>query len=243
MIDSLTLTVAVAQPRCAAGEIALNAVAHAEAVDAACARVVVFPELSLTGYGFDVPALALDDPRLGPIVDACVRTGAVALVGAPVEDVDGRCYIAMLAIEGSGVRVAYRKFNVHSSEAGRFSLGPADHAVLDVDGWRLGLAICRDTGIPRHAATTAAAGIDVYVAGILEHSADAAVVEGRARRIVEEHGVWVAFASFAGSTGEGYDDALGRSAIWGPDGQVHAQAGPEVGGLARAILVRPAVDR
>ena len=56
----------------------------------------------------------------------------------------------MLAIEGSGGRVAYRKFNVHSSEAGRFSLGPAEHAVLDVDGWRLGLAICRDTGIPRH---------------------------------------------------------------------------------------------
>jgi predicted amidohydrolase len=233
------LTVAVAQPLCVPGEIALNAVAHAEAVRAACARVVVFPELSLTGYSFDAPPVAPDDPRLAPIVDACAETGTLALVGAPVDDLDGRSYIAMLAVEGSGVRVAYRKFNVHSTETGRFCAGPTDHAVLDVDGWRLGLAICRDTGIPGHSAAAAAAGIDLYAAGILEHSADAAVPAERARRISKDHGVWVAIASFAGSTGEGYDDALGRSAIWAPDGQVQAQAGPETGEVARAALVRP----
>ncbi|MFC1400670.1 carbon-nitrogen hydrolase family protein [Streptacidiphilus jeojiense] len=236
MSDSLVL--AVAQPPCVSYGIAVNAVAHADAVRAAGARVVVFPELSLTGYEFDAPAVAVDDPRLGPIVDACAQSGTLALVGAPVDDPDGRSYIAVLAIDGAGATVVYRKVHVHSSEAGRFSPGPDVPAVVEVDGWRLGLAVCRDTGIPGHAAALAAEGMDVYAAGILDHRRDAAVPPERARRIAGEHGVWVAFAGFAGSTGEGFDEALGRSGIWAPDGRVLAQAGPEVGGIARAALNR-----
>ena len=43
------LRVAVAQPLCVPYDVGQNAVAHAAAVRAAAARVVVFPELSLTG--------------------------------------------------------------------------------------------------------------------------------------------------------------------------------------------------
>ena len=44
------LIVAVAQPPCAPHDVAGNARAHAAAVRDTRARVVVFPELSLTGY-------------------------------------------------------------------------------------------------------------------------------------------------------------------------------------------------
>jgi predicted amidohydrolase len=44
------LAVAAAQPPCASYDVAGNAAHHAAAVRAAGARVVVFPELSLTGY-------------------------------------------------------------------------------------------------------------------------------------------------------------------------------------------------
>ncbi|MBY8850513.1 hypothetical protein [Saccharothrix longispora] len=47
--------------------------AHAEAVRAARARVVVFPELSLTGYHFDAPVVSPDAPA--PLVAACAETG------------------------------------------------------------------------------------------------------------------------------------------------------------------------
>jgi predicted amidohydrolase len=108
--------------------------------------------------------------------------------------------------------------------------------VIEVDGWRLGLAICKDTGIPQHAADTAALGIDAYVAGVLESEDDAAVPEERARRIANDHGVPVAVASFAGSTGGGYAEAAGRSGIWAADGVAIARAGPETGDIARATL-------
>ena len=109
-------------------------------------------------------------------------------------------------------------------EAERFHPG-SEPAALDVDGWRLGLAICKDTGIEQHATDTAALVIDVYIAGVLESTEEAARQDERARRIATDHRVWVAVASFAGSTGGGYVQAAGRSAIWGPGGVLVAQAG------------------
>lgn len=229
------LTIAVAQPSCVPYDVAANAVTHAEIVRRAGARIVVFPELSLTGYELDAPAIALADARLAPIVAACAETGTIALVGAPVDGPAGRPQIGMLAVAGTGVAVVYRKVWLGGAEPGRF--GPGDEpAVLEVDGWRLGLAICRDTGIPQHAADTAALGIDVYVAGMLESADDVAVLDQRARRIAADHAVWVAISSFAGSAGGGYARAAGHSAIWRPGGQTVAHTGKEVGAIVRATL-------
>lgn len=230
-----TLVVAVAQPPCTAYDVAANAMTHAATVRSAGARVVVFPELSLTGYELDAPAISAEDRRLTPIVEACAESGALALVGAPVHGDAGRSYIAMLAVDGTGATVAYRKMWLGSAEADRFTPGP-EPAVIDVDGWRLGLAICKDTGIPQHAADTAALGIDAYVAGTVKSADEAALQAERARRVATEHHVWVAVASFAGSTGGGYAQAAGRSSIWTCDGVVVAKAGPETGAFARASL-------
>jgi predicted amidohydrolase len=229
------LTIAVAQPPCVPYDVAANAVTHAAAVRSAGARVVVFPELSLTGYELDAPAISADDPRLAPIVEACAETGSVALVGAPVNGDRDRSHIGMLAVEATGATVAYRKMWLGAVEAERFAPG-AKPEVLDVDGWRLGLAICKDTGIPQHASDTAALGIDAYVAGVLEFEADVTIPEQRARRIATAHGVWVAIASFAGSTGGGYDRAAGCSGIWAADGTELSRVGPEVGAIACATF-------
>ncbi|MEU8425607.1 carbon-nitrogen hydrolase family protein [Micromonospora sp. NPDC048835] len=218
------LRLAVAQPPCVPLDVAANAEAHAAAVRAACARVVVFPELSLTGYELHAPVVSVDDPRLAPLVEACAEADTLALVGAPVAG----DHIAMLAVTGGGATVAYRKMWLGDAEARRFRPGDTP-VVLDVDGWRVGLAICRDTGVAAHAARTAALGIDVYAAGVLESARDAAVTEQRAHRVATAHGAWVAVASFAGSTGGGYTEAAGRSGIWTPNGEVYARAGTAEG--------------
>lgn len=229
------LVIAVAQPPCRAADVATNAAAHAIMVRRAQARVVVFPELSLTGYEFDAAIVRPDDSRLAPIVEACRETGTLALAGAPVDGADGTRHIGVLAIDGTGARVAYRKVWLGGDEAGHFAPGPGP-VVLEVAGWRLGLAVCRDTGVPQHATDTAALGMDAYVAGVLETAEDAAVPGERARSIAAAHGVWVAIASFAGSTGEGYATAAGGSGIWRPEGVAVAEAGPDVGEIVRATL-------
>ena len=196
--------------------------------------MVVFPELSLTGYELDAPALAAEDPRLTPLVEACAAAGAVALVGAPLQGAAGQAHIAFLAVDGARAAVAYRKVWLGDAEARRFTAGAAP-AVLEVDGWRLGLAICKDTGVPQHAAATAALGIDAYVAGTVKGADEAELQDERARGVATAYGVWVAVASFAGSTG-GYDRAAGRSAIWSAAGVAVARAGTAPGAIARATL-------
>lgn len=229
------ITIAVAQPRCTPYDIAANVAAHAEAVRAAGARVVVFPELSLTGYHFDAPVVPFD--QVEPLVAACAEAGAVAFAGAPVAGP----HIGVLEVSGAGVRVAYRKVWLGGGEPVRFRPGDAP-AVVEVDGVRFGLAVCKDTGVPQHAADTVALGVDVYAACVLEHSWDSGVLDERARRVAAEHGVWVAMASFAGSTGEGYGSAAGRSAVWDPAGGIIARAGAEAGAVVRAVIAVGATD-
>jgi predicted amidohydrolase len=231
-----SLTIAAAQPRCTAHDVGANAVAHAAIIRSASARVVVFPELSLTGYELDAAPVAPDDERLSPIVDACAATGTVAFAGAPTAGADGE-HISVLAFDGADRWVAYDKMSLSDTEAKRFVPGRAP-AVVNVDGWRLGLAICKDTGIAEHADAVAAEGMDVYVAGVLDSADDASVQDERARRVTAHHGVWVVVASFAGSTGGGYEHAAAQSRIWSPDGTVVASAGPDVGRIAHATLTR-----
>jgi predicted amidohydrolase len=229
------LRVAVAQPLCVPYDVGQNAMAHAAAVRAAAARVVVFPELSLTGYELEAPALTAGDPRLCPLAVACAETGSVALAGAPVPGEAGRPHIAVLAVEGTGIAVAYRKLWLAAAEAERFSPGDKP-AVLDVDGWRLGLAICKDVSVPQHQADTTALGIDAYLAGTVMSADERAVQDERAGQMAASLRTWVAIASFAGATGGGYTECAGRSGLWSPYGEAVAQAGEEPGEIACAML-------
>ena len=53
------------------------------------ARIVVFPELSLTGYELDAEAVSPDEALI-VIAEACAQTNAIALAGAPVAGEAGR---------------------------------------------------------------------------------------------------------------------------------------------------------
>ncbi len=231
------LTVAAAQPRCIARDVRANALEHARAIRDARARVVVFPELSLTGYELDADPVSPDSELLTPIVDSCAATGAVVLVGAPVEE-GGRTHIAMLRAGATGIEVAYRKTFLGDDEAGRFSPGDGA-AALEIDGWRVGVGVCKDTGVDRHIADVAALDIDLYAAGLVHLPEELAEQERRAARIARACNAYVVFASFAGPTGGGYDRTAGVSSIWAADGRAIARAGDDSGEIARAVLAAP----
>ena len=220
------LTIAVAQPLCVPYDIAANAATHAATIRSAGARVVVFPELSLTGYELDAPAITADDPRLAPIVEACRRDGVAGAGGRPGP---GRGRAACTSGRWPSTARVPPSPIARCGWAGRSRSGSVREARRPCSrstAGGSGLAICKDTGIPQHAADTAALGIDAYVAGVLESTDDVAVPETRARRIAADHHVWVATASFAGSTGGGYDQAAGCSGIWSPDGVEVARQAP-----------------
>ena len=233
----MPLTIAVSQPSCRPRDVSANAQTHALAIRAARARVVVFPELSLTGYELDADPISLTDDVLEPIVKACATTNSVALVGAPVKERKGM-HIATLRVGTDGIEVAYRKSFLGGDEADRFSAG--DGAVaLDVDGWRLGMGICKDTGVPEHIRDVAALDVDVYVAGLVHRPEELFVQDERGATIARECDAYVAFASFAGPTGGGFTRTAGASTIWSPSGVVLARADTEPGSVARATVRHP----
>jgi len=168
-------------------------------------------------------------------VQACAESDCIAFVGAPAE-ADGQRFIAALRIKATGVDVAYRKSHPGGEELDRFSAGDGP-TVIDIDGWRLGMGICKDTGTAEHIAATAALAIDVYVAGLVHRPDELDEQDARGRRIAAACRSYVAFASFAGPTGGSYDATAGRSTIWSPEGTVIARASDTPGDIARAVLV------
>lgn len=108
--------------------------------------------------------------------------------------------------------------------------------MTEVDGWRVGMGICRDTGIDDHVRGTAALGVDVYVCGVVRHETELAEQQRRGRNISAVCDAPVVMASFAGPTGGGFTRTAGRSAIWSADGTVLAEADARPGGMARATL-------
>jgi len=234
------LIVAAAQPAVVAGDLAATVAAHAAAVRASGARLVVFPELSLTGYDLDAPALDPADPALLPLVDACRDAGAVALAGAPVE-LWGAHRIGVLVVTAAGARPVYAKMCLGGDEPAHFVAG--DRAgVVEVDGWRVGVGVCKDTRILEHLQQTRAETVDLYVAGLVHAPEELREFEQRARRIAGKLHVPVVFAGYAGRAAS-FGDTSGGSGIWDAEGRLLAQAGPEPGAVITATLApapRPA---
>jgi predicted amidohydrolase len=212
-----------------------NARAHASLIHSAQARVIVFPELSLTGYELDAEPVSPSEQALMSIVEACAEANSVALVGAPVAGTDGRLHIGTLQIGPDGVNVAYRKCYLGGEEPVRFAPGEGPVA-FELDGWRIGLGICKDTGVEQHILATAGLDIDLYAAGLVHLPSELDVQEDRASRIARACSAYVAFASFAGPTGGGFDRTAGVSSIWAADGTAITRAGVQPGELVHATL-------
>lgn len=114
---------AVAQSGSVAGDIETNIQRHLRFMELASSKgadLLMFPELSLTGYE---PALArelalrTDDPRLQPMRDLARELKLVTLVGAPVRSaIAGEVLIASLVFQAGGELALYYKQHLHSGE-------------------------------------------------------------------------------------------------------------------------------
>jgi len=244
-----SVLVAVAQLTAVPGNVEANVAAHVELVHVAAARgarLVAFPELSLTGYELErvaaEPALTLteDDPRLAPLRQACAVTGVTAVAGLSMPAPGGGRQLCALVLRDGGDPVRCAKTYLHGAEADVFAAGDGP-ALLDLEGHRLGLGICADAAHPEHACAAAAAGAEVYVCGAIfargTEQRIAAQATGRAR----ETGMFVLFALTSGPAGP--YDTRGGSGVWDPTGRALVRLGDEAPALAVAKLALSATPR
>jgi predicted amidohydrolase len=225
----MTICIAAAQSPSAAGDVEANVRTHVRFIDASRAAgvdLLVFPELSLSGYEPSLLggcALTPSDTRLAPIRDAARAAHMTVIVGAPQQcGGEGLPYIAAFAFAPDGTVDVYRKQYLHAGEEQYVQAGEIGAHCRELNGHRYALAICADTTHRTHAAAAAQAGAALYLAGVLiskngyEH--DAALMH----RYAADFGIGVLMANHAAPSG-GYDVA-GRSALWAPGGALLACA-------------------
>jgi predicted amidohydrolase len=232
----VTLVIAAAQSTSVPGNVSRNVEIHVRfgALAAECGvRLLIFPELSLTGYE---PALARscalrpDDPRLDSLRRLSEEANLTVVAGAPVRNGEDQLHIAALVFRPDGFGLVYTKEYLHPGEEEVFAPGTGGD-LFRVEDANVGLAICADTNHPGHPANAAARGANVYAAGVLlpekGYAADAALLSSYAR----EHRMAVLIANHGRPTG-GWVPA-GKSAIWSEDGGLVAASG----GTEEALIV------
>jgi predicted amidohydrolase len=168
-----TWTVAGVQMNCALGDTAANRAAILANLRRAAdrgAKLVVFPECVLCGYGFDSreQARAAAEPLPGPTTDAvaaaCAELGVWAVFGLLEAAPGGKLYNASALVGPSGFVAGYRKLHLPCLGADRFT-DPGDRplAVHDLGGLKVGMNICFDGSFPESARVLTLLGADLVV--------------------------------------------------------------------------------
>ncbi|MGA9700826.1 carbon-nitrogen hydrolase family protein [Pseudomonas sp.] len=218
------LTLAAAQTLSIAGDVPANIQRHLAFMRVAAehgVQLLVFPELSLTGYEpslADELAIAPEDASLTPLRDMARELRLTVIVGMPIRLAPhAGVLIGALILGADGSLGVYSKQHLHPGEAVAFTVGQGG-AALELADERIALAVCADFSHAGHPRQAAEAGASVYAVGALVsdggYAADSALLQGYA----SEHRMLVLMANHGGPSG-GWNCA-GRSAIWGADGSL-----------------------
>jgi predicted amidohydrolase len=249
MTAARSLAAAQTVPR--RGDVDVNLEQHVRLVRAAAdgqARVLVFPELSLTGYELDLAvqlAFSERDSRLAPLLEVAASCDVTVIVGAPVR-IGDQLHI------GAFILCPDRRVDVYTKHLlGAFppdanpdgdAVPPAERTVFQ-PGRRNPLvrfgdhtavvAVCADVHRRAHPQEGAARGARNYLASMFVIPADFASDVALLREYAVTHAMAVAFANFGGPSG-GLPSA-GRSAIVSERGQVLVRLPPSGAGIAIAL--------
>lgn len=189
------------------------------------ARVVVFPECSVTGYDgeaarrLSAEELAAAERR---IAEACERIGVHAVVGMPWRQA-GKLFNAAVVITPQG-RVIERYFKMQLAEHWP---QPGDHlSVFPIDGVLCSIIICHDERYPELVRLPVLAGAQVvfYLSHESslreEHKIDPYRAQIQARAV--ENGVFVAHANAPAN--KDASGSHGQSRLIAPDGRIIQEA-------------------
>ena len=164
------MRVGVAQTRPITGNIQVNIATHKQWIERAVAdgaALIMFPELSLTGYE---PTLAKelateqDDPRLDDLQALSDANGITIGVGAPTTTETGIC-ISMLLFQPHRARYVYSKSYLHPDEEAFFVRGHSAPQ-LQIKQTNIALAICYEISVPEHLECALKSRPEMYVASV-----------------------------------------------------------------------------
>lgn len=240
---------AAAQTVPVAGDVPANIAQHVRlalrAADA-LADVVVFPELSLTGYELELaPALAFeeDDARLAPLIEVARRRGLTLIVGAPVCTSAG-LHIGAFLIGPAAPPVLHTKRHLSRFDScanGGGPVPPAEDSIftpgtlspsLDLGDHKAVVAVCAESFQRWVMKDAVDRGAQTYLTSHFSLPADRAARISGLGKFAAHTRMAVVFANYGGPSGG--LSASGGSAILAPSGELLCELGQHGTGLAVA---------
>jgi predicted amidohydrolase len=224
-----SLPVAVVQFR-SERDLAANAARHADLIRRCArggARVVVFPECSLTGYS--TTAAPPDAPRLASaeatIAAAAKEAGVYAIIGSPTRGAEAVYNSAVVMAPDGQVIERYHKVQL----AGEKWAASGDHlSVFRIAGIPCSIIICHDERYPELVRLPVLAGARVVFYISCESGMSAPRKMGPYRAQIQaravENGVFVVHAN-APADRDPIGGSHGESRIIAPDGNILCEAG------------------
>ncbi len=164
------MKVCVVQTKPATGDILKNIDSHKNFIAAAItnkAKLVIFPELSLTGYE---PKLAKQlattpqDDRFEVFQKISNEASITIGVGIPIKSAFGVC-IGMVIFQPNVAPRVYSKKYLHPDEEPYFISGE-NFPCLEIEYNKVAIAICYELSIPEHSENAFKNGAQIYIASV-----------------------------------------------------------------------------
>jgi predicted amidohydrolase len=218
------MKICVVQTRPDKGDIQSNIDDHKKFIELAAAHgadIVIFPELSLTGYE---PTLAQelatypDDYRLDEFQKTADSRQITIGVGLPTRQDRGIC-ISLLIFQPNQARQLYSKQYLHADEEPFFVSGPNSPGLL-VDN-KIALAICYELSIAEHAERAYQNGAEIYIASVAKSVQGVEQASRRLAEIAQKYAMTVLMSNCLGPS-DNFDSA-GQTAVWNHQGRLLEQ--------------------
>lgn len=210
-------------------------------------NLLVFPELFLTNYNIGEEVDVVAEPANGPSAQRMAiiakKAGVAVCYGFPERALDGGggIFNSMSVINRQGnLTATYRKTHLFGDEERRHFVPGDELAIVELDGWRFGLAICYDVEFPELIRSLALSGAEaVLVPTALMKPYDFFAEQLVPSRAIENQ-LYMAYANRCGS--EVDLSYCGLSCVVSPEGETLARAGLEeemlIADLRKEVIVK-----
>ena len=195
------------------------------------ADVIVFPELSLTGYEAELAielAATKEDKRFTIFQKLSNSNNICIAAGLPTKNDKGIC-ISLIIFQPNIASLIYSKAYLHPGEEQYFVPG-ANIPPISFKNKKLAFAICYETSIANHTEEAFKNNTNVYIASVLNSVAGVDKDIDRISNTAKKYNSIALMANFVGNSG-GYDCA-GKSSIWNTKGVLVSQLNNTTEGIA-----------
>lgn len=164
------MKICVAQTRPFKGDVERNIDNHKKLIDLALssgADMIIFPELSITGYEPELAkelATSPDDSRFDDFQRISHTRQITIGIGMPIKT-DTGITISMVLFQPQQERQLYSKKYLHSDEEGYF-VSEASTIGLLGNKTNIAMAICYELSVPEHSENAFNSGAEIYIASV-----------------------------------------------------------------------------